>query len=72
MAMTNDAVEHWANATAIADELDDQPWRRLIFAQFHDYITGSSIWEVYEEGLPELSSISGNALGSAARELGRG
>lgn len=53
-------------------ELDDQPWRRLVFAQFHDYIPGSSIWEVYEEGLPELAAISDHALVSAAKELGQG
>lgn len=53
-----------------AAELDDAPWRRLVFAQFHDYIPGSSIWEVYEEGLPELAAISENALASATDELG--
>jgi alpha-mannosidase len=50
--------------------LDDGPWKRLVFAQFHDYIPGSSIWEVYEEGLPELAAISEKALESAAAELG--
>lgn len=29
-------------------------WKRLVFAQFHDYIPGSSVWDVYIEGLPEL------------------
>ena len=53
-------------------ELDDHPWRRLVFAQFHDYIPGSSIWEVYEEGLPELAAIAANALASAAKEFGQG
>ena len=36
------------------------------------YIPGTSIWEVYEEGLPELAAISGHALDSAAKELGNG
>ncbi len=31
-----------------------EPWRRLIFAQFHDYIPGSSVAKVYAEGVPEL------------------
>jgi len=38
-------------------------WRRMVFAQFHDYIPGSSIPEVYAEGLPELAKL--------ARDLGK-
>jgi alpha-mannosidase len=68
------ALQVWEAARCAigGSELDDQPWRRLVFAQFHDYIPGSSIWEVYEAGLPELAAISANALDSAAKELGRG
>ncbi|MEM9446115.1 MAG: glycoside hydrolase family 38 C-terminal domain-containing protein [Verrucomicrobiota bacterium] len=33
-------------------------WERLVFAQFHDYLPGSSIHEVYEEAIPELNEIS--------------
>jgi alpha-mannosidase len=68
------ALQVWeaARCATGGGELDDQPWRRLIFAQFHDYIPGSSIWEVYEEGLPELAATSAKALGEAARELGKG
>jgi len=33
-------------------------WRRMVFAQFHDYIPGSSIPEVYAEGLPELAKLA--------------
>ena len=29
-------------------------WRRLVFAQFHDYIPGSSVPEVYAEGIADL------------------
>lgn len=36
----------------------DSLWRRLVFAQFHDYIPGSSIWEVYAEAIPELESLA--------------
>ncbi len=66
------ALQTWeaARCATGGGELDDQPWRRLVFAQFHDYIPGSSIWEVYEKGLPELAAISENALASAAGELG--
>ncbi len=68
------ALQVWeaARCATGGGELDDQPWRRLVFAQFHDYIPGSSSWEVYEEGLPELAAISKNALGTAAKELGEG
>ena len=68
------ALQVWeaARCATGGGELDDQPWRRLVFAQFHDYIPGSSIWEVYEEGLPELAAISANALASAAKELSQG
>lgn len=33
-------------------------WKRLIFAQFHDYIPGTSVWDVYDEGLPELRKLA--------------
>ena len=68
------ALQVWeaARCATGGGELDDQPWRRLVFAQFHDYIPGSSIWEVYEEGVPQLAAISENALESAAKELGKG
>uniref|UniRef100_UPI0040495DD5 glycoside hydrolase family 38 N-terminal domain-containing protein n=1 Tax=Cephaloticoccus sp. TaxID=1985742 RepID=UPI0040495DD5 len=36
----------------------DHAWRRMVFAQFHDYIPGSSIPEVYAEGLPELARLA--------------
>ena len=52
-------------------EIDEQSWKRLVFAQFHDYITGTSIPEVYEECVPELRAIAAHALESAARELGK-
>ncbi len=50
-------------------------WRRMVFAQFHDYIPGSSIPEVYAQGLPELAALAqqlqrraGAALGAANGE----
>ncbi len=45
-------------------------WKRLIFAQFHDYIPGSSIHEVYSEASRELAALSEGAHRSALRELG--
>lgn len=33
-------------------------WKRLIFSQFHDYIPGSSVWDVYHEGIPELKALA--------------
>jgi alpha-mannosidase len=44
-------------------------WRRMIFAQFHDYIPGSSIPEVYAEGLPELVRVSQELAVAARTEL---
>jgi alpha-mannosidase len=68
------ALQIWeaARCATGGGEIDREAWRRLVFAQFHDYIPGSSIWEVYEEGLPELAAISAKALASAAKELGKG
>ena len=52
--------------------VDSHAWRRLVFSQFHDYIPGSSIWEVYEEGVPELRSLAENSLSEAREVLGSG
>ncbi len=38
--------------------VDLQPWKRIVFAQFHDYIPGSSIREVYDEHVPELEALA--------------
>ncbi len=45
---------------AVAVALGDAPdlsavWKRAVFAQFHDYIPGSSVPEVYREGVAELT-----------------
>lgn len=44
-------------------------WRRMVFAQFHDYIPGSSIPEVYAEGLPELARLAGEQSANAIKSL---
>ena len=49
--------------------LDDHPWRRLVFAQFHDYIPGSSVHEVYAEGNAEQTELTASALRLARAEL---
>lgn len=46
-------------------------WKRLIFSQFHDYIPGSSVWDVYREGIPELRALARAANDDAERALGR-
>jgi alpha-mannosidase len=51
-------------------DVDGQSWKRLVFAQFHDYIPGSSICEVYQEALPELCAIRHRALEAARLEAG--
>jgi alpha-mannosidase len=66
------ALQTWEAARVATGrgEIDSKYWERLIFAQFHDYIPGSSIWEVYEEGVPELRQLAEQALGKATEELG--
>lgn len=44
-------------------------WRRLVFAQFHDYIPGSSIAEVYAEGVPELGQLAREQFSAASEAL---
>ncbi|MDB6169660.1 MAG: alpha-mannosidase [Verrucomicrobia bacterium] len=45
-------------------------WRRMVFAQFHDYIPGSSIPEVYVTGLPELAKLAQEQTAAALDSLG--
>jgi len=33
-------------------------WKRMVFAQFHDFIPGSSVWDVCREGLSELKRLA--------------
>lgn len=50
-------AEAVAAATGKTWEME-HAWKRLVFAQFHDYIPGTSVWDVYEEGLPELEKLA--------------
>jgi len=65
-------VEEAANALLGKGPVDVHAWKRLIFSQFHDYIPGSSIWEVYVEGLPELRALAAEALARARAACGTG
>jgi alpha-mannosidase len=47
----------------------EHAWKRLVFAQFHDYIPGSSVWDVYLEGLPELDRLALEQLSNAETAL---
>ncbi len=49
--------------------VDEAIWKRVCFAQFHDYIPGSSIQAVYDEAVPELEQIAETCLRNAEREL---
>lgn len=45
--------------------IDRHYWKRATFSHFHDYIPGSSIWEVYAEAIPELQGLARKALAEA-------
>ncbi|MEZ0299317.1 MAG: alpha-mannosidase [Candidatus Methylacidiphilales bacterium] len=47
-------------------------WKRLVFAQFHDYIPGTSVWDVYLEGLPELQRHAAQQQQKALEALSMG
>ena len=47
-------------------------WRRVLFAQFHDALPGSSIHEVFDELTPELEELGDIALDRAREELTAG
>lgn len=49
--------------------IDVQYWKRATFSHFHDYIPGSSIWEVYAEAIPELQTLASKALAEAKAAL---
>lgn len=59
-----------AAATGAAPDLT-AVWRRLVFAQFHDYIPGSSVAEVYAEGVPELLRLARQQFRAATAALAR-
>ena len=60
-----------AHAAKSAGPVGDAAWKRVVFAQFHDYLPGSSIQEVYDEGVPELRRIAADAAVAAKQILGQ-
>ena len=50
----------------------DRRWRRVLFAQFHDALPGSSIKQVYDELNPQLQAVGDRELSDAAATLGEG
>lgn len=67
------ALQVWeaARCATGGKAVPDKVWKRMVLVQFHDYIPGSSVWEVYEEGLPELEELTCRALHSATDDLAR-
>ncbi|MCH8475846.1 MAG: alpha-mannosidase [Opitutales bacterium] len=47
----------------------EKAWERMVFAQFHDYIPGTAIVEVYDEALPELKKLAEDNLKKAGQLL---
>jgi alpha-mannosidase len=47
-------------------------WKRMVFAQFHDYIPGSSVHEVYDQALPELETLAHELNQATLQTLGAG
>lgn len=47
----------------------EHAWKRLVFAQFHDYIPGSSVPEVYVEGIPELEALANDQFSAIEETL---
>jgi alpha-mannosidase len=66
------ALQTWEAVRCVAggEAIPDHPWQRLVFAQFHDYLPGSSIHEVYEEMVPEHERLAKDARREAIREIG--
>lgn len=63
-------VQEAAHCATGAGPIDRKAWERLVFAQFHDCLPGSSIHEVYEATLPELDRLAEGARAAARQVLG--
>ena len=64
------SLQTWEAAiVATGQNADTRPaWERVVFAQFHDYLPGSSIQEVIDEALVELGALRQTAE-EKARQL---
>lgn len=49
--------------------IDERAWQRVVFAQFHDYLPGSSIWEVCRDAVKELTMLAKDVQKRASDEL---
>lgn len=49
--------------------IESKLWQRMVFAQFHDYIPGSSVLEVNLEAEKELQSLADHAINSTRKLL---
>lgn len=61
-----------AEAVAVvtgAGPIGDAAWKRLVFMQFHDFIPGSSILQVYTEGIAEARRLTAEARAAATARL---
>jgi alpha-mannosidase len=58
-----------AHCAARLGPIDAGAWRRMVFAQFHDAIPGSSINEVYAQMRPELRQLAVRGKDSARDAL---
>lgn len=66
------ALQAWeaARCATGGGPVDDEPWERLCFAQFHDALPGTSIALVYAELTPELERLATTCRARAVAELG--
>ncbi len=62
-------VEEAARCARGRGPIDDAVWRRVVFAQFHDYIPGSSVHEVYDEAREELGRLAADSRRRAVEVL---
>lgn len=65
-------VEEAAAVVGGHGPIEAAPWERLVLAQFHDDIPGSSIGEVYSEHIPELHTLAAEALERTSAALPAG
>ena len=65
-------LQYWEAAAALTgrQSASESSWKRVVFAQFHDYLPGSSIKKVYDEAIPELHSIALKTRSAAETALG--
>jgi alpha-mannosidase len=61
-----------AHALTGKGPISEKYWKRMVFAQFHDYIPGSSVHEVYDQALPELETLAQELKQAAIQTLGAG